>query len=157
MHAEWLDEPSLPEPLTNNAVAGLTIDGTLYLFSFMGLDATKTPAGITRRAFAFDTRTRRWTPIHPVPGRLGRIAATAQGVDERVYILGGYTVALDGHEVSVPNVDIYDPQRDRYDAGAPVPVPVDDSVSGIWRDRFIYLISGWSQQDNVPNVQVYDT
>lgn len=157
IQTEWFDEPPLPEPLTNNAVASLMMDGTLYLFSFLGLDATKAPAGITRRAFAFDTWARRWAPIRPVPGRLGRIAATAQGVDGRVYIFGGYTVAPNGREVSVPHMDIYDPRTDQYDAGAPIPIPVDDSVSGVWRDRFIYLISGWSQKDNVANVQIYDT
>jgi len=35
-------------------------------------------------------------------------------------------------------------------------VPVDDSVAGVYRDRFIYLISGWSKTDAVRDVQIYD-
>ena len=34
---------------------------------------------------------------------------------------------------------------------------MDDSVLGVYRDRFIYLVGGWSKTDAVRNVQVYDT
>lgn len=37
-----------------------------------------------------------------------------------------------------------------------MPMPLDDSVVGVYRDRYIYTVSGWSQNDAVPNVQVYD-
>ena len=35
-------------------------------------------------------------------------------------------------------------------------MPVDDTVSGVWRDRLIFLVSGWSVDANVDAVQVYD-
>ena len=38
-----------------------------------------------------------------------------------------------------------------------MPVPVDDSVSLSYRDRYIYLVSGWHDTDNVDKVQVFDT
>jgi hypothetical protein len=56
----------------------------------------------------------------------------------------------------VPTVDIYDPLRDSYSAGAPLPVAVDDAVSGVWRNRLIFLVSGWAGAGNAKNVQVYD-
>jgi N-acetylneuraminic acid mutarotase len=37
-----------------------------------------------------------------------------------------------------------------------MPVPVDDAVSGVWRDSLIYLVSGWHDRDNVDDVQIYD-
>jgi hypothetical protein len=37
-----------------------------------------------------------------------------------------------------------------------MPVPVDDSVVGVYRDRYIYLVSGWSTTDAVHDVQLYD-
>ncbi len=37
-----------------------------------------------------------------------------------------------------------------------MPLPVDDAVSGVWRDSLIYLVSGWHDSDNVAAVQIYD-
>ena len=34
---------------------------------------------------------------------------------------------------------------------------MDDSVSGVYLERYVYLIGGWSETDNVRNVQIYDT
>ncbi|MGQ0733900.1 MAG: galactose oxidase, partial [Acidobacteriota bacterium] len=75
---------------------------------------------------------------------------------DRVHVFGGYAVAADGRETTSPAVDIYDVRERRYTSGAPMPVPVDDTVSGVWRSRLIFLVSGWSMSDNVANVQAYD-
>ena len=37
-----------------------------------------------------------------------------------------------------------------------IPTPVDDAVVGVYRDRYIYLVGGWSKTDTVRVVQVYD-
>lgn len=37
-----------------------------------------------------------------------------------------------------------------------MPVPVDDTVALPFQDRYIYLVSGWHDTDNVDLVQVYD-
>lgn len=146
----------LPVPVANNAVAGLVVDGREYVFSFLGLGAGKDYTSITRAAYRYDVARNSWSVIAPVPGEIGRLAATAAALDGRVYIFGGYTVAADGTEHSLERVDVYDPRSDRYTEAAPMPVPVDDVVSGVWRDRLIYLVSGWSERDNVTNVQVFD-
>jgi N-acetylneuraminic acid mutarotase len=74
-----------------------------------------------------------------------------------VYLFGGYTVDGQANEHSLPNLDIYAPVSGTWVRGADIPLPVDDSVSGVYRNRYIYLISGWSETDNVSRVQVYDT
>ena len=68
-----------------------------------------------------------WLEIDPVPGTPGRLAATAQAVADKVYVLGGYTVAEDGTEVSWPGVYQLDPKTNRYTELEPMPVPVDDA------------------------------
>ena len=152
----WTDVSPLPTPLTNNAVAAVTLADGLRLFSFLGLDTTKAHTGITRRTFAYEVAGDRWTEVRSVPEPTGRIAATAVGLEGRVYLFGGYTVDADGNEVSTPDVDIYDPETDSYTKGAPFPIPVDDAVAGVWRDSLIFIVSGWSQRDNVADVQMYD-
>ena len=151
----WISAPPLPVPVTNNAVAAWTDGARTTVYSFLGLDSTKAWNGVTNRAFEWAIGRQTWEEIEPVPGP-GRLAATAQAVGGRVFVFGGYTVAEDGSERSLPHVDVYDPRSGRWSRGAPMPIPVDDAVSGVWADSLIFLISGWHDRDNVTNVQVYD-
>jgi N-acetylneuraminic acid mutarotase len=150
----WSGAAPLPVPTSNNAVAAVQVDGADLVFSFLGLDSTRVYSGIHDRSFRYDVARDEWTEIAG-PG-VGRIAGTAQAVGAKIYLFGGYTVAADGSEKSTPDVDIYDPAHGSWSSGAPMPVPVDDAVSGVWRDSLIFLISGWHDTDNVPDVQIYD-
>jgi len=149
--------PPVPIAVSNNAVASVRVENRLLVYSMLGIGPQLQWAAITARAFELDVEERRWREVAPVPGEKGRTAATAAGVGGKVYLFGGYTVAPDGDEVSVPNVDIYDPSSGVWSRGADMPIPVDDTVSGVYRGRWIYLVSGWSMTDNVPDVQIYDT
>ncbi len=151
----WTEGPALPVPVANNAVVAThTRDGPA-VFTFLGLDASKAWNGTHTRAFRWLLRESAWTELPPIPGP-GRLAGTAQAVAGQILVLGGYTVQEDGSETSVPNVDIYDPVTNTWSDGAPIPVPSDDAVSGIWRDSLVYLISGWHDRDNIPDVQIFD-
>jgi N-acetylneuraminic acid mutarotase len=147
----------LPLVVSNNAVASVKVDKHLFLFSFMGISAKKTWKDITNRAFALDTSTGNWEELRPVPGPAGRLAASAIGVHDFVYLLGGYTVDGNGDETSVRSVEVYVPGRSIWYRGPDMPVALDDFVIGAYRDRYIYTVSGWSQDDAVRNVMVYDT
>jgi N-acetylneuraminic acid mutarotase len=65
-------------------------------------------------------------------------------------------VDAQGNETTIPDLNVYQPLTDRWLRGDDIPVPVDDSVAGVRNDRYIYLVSGWSNHDAVNNVQVYD-
>jgi N-acetylneuraminic acid mutarotase len=146
----------LPAPVSNNAVASLKTHGQFLLFSFMGMGPKKTWDAITNSAYALDVDTGKWTQIHAIPGPVGRIAAAAVGARDHVFLFGGYVVGPQGGEVTLPDVNVYQPLTDHWFRGADIPVPVDDSIVGVYRDRYIYLVSGWSKTDAVPNVQLYD-
>ena len=152
--ADW---PALPSPVSNNAVASLGIGEKTYIFSFNGLGSGKTWSDVGSWAFQYEVGGDAWTALDDVPGGAGRLATVAVGVGDGVYIFGGYSVAEDGTERSTPWVHRYDPVTRSYEERAPMPVPVDDSVSVIYRNRYIYLVSGWHDTDNVNLVQVYDT
>ncbi len=156
------EEPKLsplPAPVSNNAVAISHASKNLQIFSFMGIGPKKTWDAITHRAYRLDLKTGKWTELRPVPGVAGRLAASAAAFHEQVFIFGGYVVDGQGGETTVSDVNVYVPAEDRYYRGADIPAPVDDSVIGVYRGRYIYLISGWSgpKTDAVRNVQVYDT
>ena len=158
----WQELPSLPEPVTNNAVATMPWKDGYLLFSMLGLQEPKTYAAITKKAWLFDSARNRWFRMPDVPGAVGRLASTAQAIHGKVYLFGGYTVDKNGKEISLADVDVFTPGKDKAEKGtwskaAPMPVPVDDSVSVLYADRYVILISGWSQTDNVRDVQVFDT
>ena len=154
------EEPKLsplPAAVSNNAVAISYDDKNPQICSFMGIGPKKTWDAVTNSAYCLDLSSGKWTELRPVPGVAGRLAASAAALQEQVFIFGGYVVDGQGGETTVSDVNVYVPAEDRYYRGVDIPTPVDDSVLGVYRDRYIYLISGWSKTDAIHNVQVYDT
>lgn len=148
---------SLPEPVTNNAVAMATGPDGPALYSFNGLKTGKSWRDTSNAAYACVIARSTCEPINPVPVEQGRLASAAVTVGGKIYIFGGYTVAENGDEVSTPEVFAFDPADKSYVRVADMPTPVDDMVILPYRDRYIYLVSGWHDQGNVSLVQLYDT
>jgi hypothetical protein len=160
------DEPKLsplPAPVSNNAVAISHDEAGPRIFSFMGLGPKKTWDAITTSAYEMNPDTGKWTEKRPVPGVVGRLAASAVALHDQVFIFGGYIVDAQGGETTVADLNVFVPVENRYYRGKDIPVPVDDAVVGLYHDRYIFLIGGWSSQAEggkggaVRNVQVYDT
>lgn len=149
--------PALPEPVSNNAVASVQRADGVHLVSLMGLTAGKSWRDTTLAAWHLAPAAEAWRPLPDVPGTAGRLAGVAVGVGKLVYVFGGYTVAEDGGEVSIPDVHALDPVAGTYDRRTPMLVPVDDSVALVYRERYVYLVSGWHDSGNVNLVQRYDT
>ncbi|HWZ81994.1 MAG TPA: kelch repeat-containing protein [Terriglobales bacterium] len=154
------EEPKLsplPIALSNNAVAITHAGKESRIFSFMGIGAKKTWDAVTSRVFALDLPTGKWTEIRAVPGAVGRIAASAASLKDQIVLMGGYIVDDQGAETTVADVNILYPDEGRWYRGEDMPTPVDDSVTGVYRERYVYLIGGWSKADATRKVQVYDT
>jgi hypothetical protein len=156
------DEPKLsplPAPVSNNAVAISHDEGGARIFSFMGIGPKKTWDAITTSTYEMDPGTGKWEEKRPVPGVAGRLAASAVALHDQVFIFGGYVVDSQGGETTVSDLNVFVPVENRYYRGKDIPVPVDDAVVGLFRDRYIFLIGGWStaKNDAVRNVQIYDT
>ena len=156
--------PALPEPVTNNAVAAVMVKDEQHIISFMGLGAGKGIKDVHNKVWKLtikaDGTNTGWQTMPSVPSSLklkGRLASVAVGLDDRLYLFGGYTVATDHTEVSAPDVYAFDVKTDSYTLLSPMPVPVDDAVALVYKSRYIYLISGWHNDGNVNLVQVYDT
>jgi N-acetylneuraminic acid mutarotase len=147
---------ALPVPITNNAVAFLKVKKRTLLFSFMGLGAKKTWNAITNAAYMFDSGTGKWEELRSVPGPAGRVGASAIGARAHVFVLGGYTADAQGAEITVRDDSVYDPTTRHWYRAADLPAPIDDSVVGVYKDRYLYVVSGWSRDDAVNQVQIYD-
>ncbi|MEM9388005.1 MAG: galactose oxidase [Pseudomonadota bacterium] len=152
-----LTPPPLPMPTSNNAVVTVTDNaGRAYLVSFAGLGSGKTYRDTHARTFVLATDAASWREAPPLPGGVGRLAATAVALGSRAYVFGGYAVGSDGSERSTPWVHAFDPLTATFESAQAMPVPVDDAVAVAYQDRFAYLISGWHDDGNVNLVQRYD-
>lgn len=148
----------LPEAVSNNAVCAAIADGKTYVYSFCGIDSTKLWSGIHLRAWRYDVQADQWQSLPPVPDPDGgKIAASASFLKGKIYVVGGYHVAQNGNEASSAQVHVFDPVANAWlpDA-APIPVPIDDQVQATWRDSLLYVVTGWSNTTNVPNVQIFN-
>lgn len=148
---------TLPEAVSNNAVVEGFINNIPYVFSFGGIDATKEYSGIHLRSYKYNINTGVTTQIPGLPDTMGKIASAASRIGNIIYISGGYHVLSDGREITSGKMHRYDILNNVFLEDAPdIPIPTDDHVQAIWNDQLVYLITGWSQMANIPNVQIYD-
>jgi N-acetylneuraminic acid mutarotase len=146
--------PNMPAAVSSNAVASLK--GGVELFSMMGVGPRKTWDDITNQVYVLRLSSGKWSDGRSVPGVAGRLGASAAGAKGQVFLFGGYVVDAQGNEITVPDVNAYTPDNQRWYRAADIPVAVDSAVIGVNRDRYVYLVGGRSKSGPVNNVQVYD-
>ncbi|MBV1910770.1 MAG: hypothetical protein KUG78_15840 [Kangiellaceae bacterium] len=152
-----LCEISLPQGISNNAVAKANVNGETILFSFSGLTSGKTYKDVVSTVYSVNLATGKVNSLPGLPDGVGRLASVAATVNEQIYLFGGYSVAADHSEVSTPEVYRFNPLNNSYQLVSSMPIPVDDSVALVYMNRYVYLVSGWHNTDNVSLVQVYDS
>ena len=94
IHAQQLEAttlPPLPMPLTNNAVAAVTVGDKDYIVSFAGLGRGKSHSDTLDVTYVLDMDLRRWTKMKPLPGGVGRLASVAAAAGEYADVFGGYS------------------------------------------------------------------
>ncbi len=146
----------LPIRVSNNAVTTIDVEDRQFVVSFAGLGSGRADSDTLSLTLVLDSESGRWRESTPLPGGAGRLASVAASVGGLAYLFGGYTVAADGSETSLPYVHAFDPALQTFTELSPMPVPVDDAVAVTYSDRFVYLISGWHDLGNVNLVQRYD-
>jgi N-acetylneuraminic acid mutarotase len=146
--------PPMPAAVASNAVAALR--GGLEIFSLMGVGPKKTWDDITNHVYVLSLSSGKWKDGRPVPGVGGRLGASAVGVRGKIFVLGGFLVDGQGQEHTVPDVNTYIPDDQKWYRGADIPVGVDSAAIGLNHDRYIYLIGGRSKNGPINNVQIYD-
>lgn len=147
----------LPVRVANNAVCEGYADDEPYLFSFGGIDSTKEFSGIHKKCFRVNLVDGKVERIPDLPDERGKIASAASRVGDVIYISGGYYVFQNQTETSSDKMHRYSVNDNRFLAdGKPIPQATDDHVQGVWRDSLIYLITGWKDSRNIPNVQIYN-
>ena len=161
LHAQnWTitEVSNLPVRVSNNAVCEGFIGNIPYLFSFAGIDSTKTPEGIHLKSYRYNTETGDVLRLPDVPDTMGKIGVAASEVNGVIYIIGGYHVFPNFNELTSEKVHRYDIVSNTFLAdGASLIKATDDHVQAVYKDSLIYVVTGWSNTGNITNVQIYDT
>lgn len=147
----------LPEAVSNNAQCEGFVNGVPYLYSFGGIDTTKSYQGIHLRSYRYNTLTNTATQLPDLPDTLGKIAAAANRVGDTIYISGGYHVFQGGNEVSSNKMHRFNTVTNQFMPDAPnIPQATDDHVQVVWRDSLVILITGWKNTGNITDVQIFN-
>ncbi|MGE5107973.1 MAG: Kelch repeat-containing protein [Sphingobacteriales bacterium] len=146
----------LPEPVTNNSVAAVTVKGKTVVYSFYGLDSSKKWSGVHKKVFKINIDSKNAKYIGEVPDSAGRIASSASTIKNKIYVVGGYTVYADRKEKSSAQIFIFDPQKENFTKAADLLFPIDDHIQSVWRDSLLFIITGWNDSNNISAVQVYN-
>ncbi len=160
--------PSMPHPVAANAAVLLNTGNGKALFSFMGIkyDIDK-KLSVSDSVWALNLNgSSNWQRHSSVPSKQdqkGRFATTATTIDNKAYLLGGYSTnrillpSLTPNRINVSDFYSYDPIENSYQQLADMPVPVDDTVMLPYKNRYIYVVSGWHKEGAINLVQVFDT
>jgi len=152
--------PALPEARANNPVARVETDAGALWFTGPGIGPGKTWRDLRADGWIWRAGDEAWQQVAPLPpfeGRAGRLGSHAVAIGGTIHVIGGYTVGSDHGERSTPGVWRLDlePEPGWTRLGS-MPVPVDDAVALVYRERYLYLVSGWSDTGNVNLVQIWD-
>ena len=154
---EWTSIAPLPISTSNNALCEATVAGEKKVYSFGGITDSLIPGNIHQRVFKYDILSDAWSEESPLPDTLGKIAASASFINNRIYVIGGYHVDTNLNEYSSNRVHVYNPFIDSFEVdGTNMPIASGDHVQAIWRDSLIYVITGWNNNASIPQVQVYN-
>jgi N-acetylneuraminic acid mutarotase len=153
LHAE--DIQPLPAPVTNNAVTSVHVQGQDLVYSLMGLGADKAWDSITNTVNALNVKYNKWTAVRSVPGP-GRLGASAVSARDQVFVLGGFIPDKSGMQAIVGDVSVYDPIGLHWYRAPDLLTPVRDAAVGVYRDRYIYVVGGFSAKGPTNEVQMYD-
>lgn len=145
----------LPSPVTDNAVTSVRVEGQDLVYSFMGLGAGKAWNSVSNIANALNVGYNKWTTIRPLPGP-GRLGASAASARDQVFVFGGFVPDVRGLQAIVPDVSVYDPIGLRWYRGPDLLTEVRDAAVGVYHDRYIYVIGGFSETGPTNEVQMYD-
>lgn len=114
LHGACTNNISLPEPVTNNAVAALQKNNKTYLYSFFGLDSTKRWYGVHNKVYRVDLENKTSSLLGNVPDEYGRLASATSVIRNKAYIAGGYAVLENGKEKSSNHIFIFDPDSEQF-------------------------------------------
>ncbi|MDY6868257.1 MAG: LuxR C-terminal-related transcriptional regulator [Chloroflexota bacterium] len=137
----WQELAPLPEPRVG--MAAVAYSGEIYVIGGEG------PEGVSGKGFRYVPETDEWLPIAEKPTPVTDISAVVIG--EKIYVPGGE--GTDGRPIDT--MEIYDPRKDRWEVGAPLPEALSAYALADFEGR-MYLFGGWDGGNYSNDVWIYN-
>jgi len=137
----WQELALMPEARIGMAV--VAYDQNLYAIAGEGMD------GVSGAVFSYSTTEDGWTRLRGKPTPVTDVQGALIG--EKIYIPGGRTAEGAPSDV----LEIYDPRRDLWETGAPLPAPVSAYALAAFEGE-IYLFGGWDGKKALNTVFIYN-
>jgi N-acetylneuraminic acid mutarotase len=134
----WTTGPDLPPDGPKHHLAVTVVDDVIYVLGgFDGILDQSPNEPFRPIALAYALRGGAWTPLSSPP--LARGAATAQGIDGKIYVTGG---APTEGQPPYDELDVYDIASDSWATGPPMPTAREHLASCAVDGKMI-VVGGW--------------
>lgn len=144
-----------PAPTKRTEVTAAAVGGKIYLiggFSEPSLSTLLTLT-VTQAVEEYDPATDRWSTRAPLP--VGLHHAGAAAVDDRLFVVGGFTPSLFSVWQPVATLYEYHPDSDAWTVRAPMPTPRGALAVTVF-DGKLFAIGGYGTTGNSSAVEIYD-
>ena len=132
-----------PMPAARAGMAAAAYDGEIYAIAGEG------PEGVSGSVFNYSPEGDIWAQLSDKPTPVADVHGALIG--ERIYVPGGRRA--DGEPTDI--LEIYDPRRDSWSMGAPLPQAV-SAYALVGFEGQMYLFGGWDGTQALDVVYVYD-
>ena len=147
---------TLPEPISNSAIALGYLHDTANLFVFGAIDSTLSQEGIHRRSYRFNLISKKSEALPELPDSTGKLGMAATAIGDTIYIVGGYHVLPDHSEITSNKVHRYRISENTFlPDGTQLPTGTDDHVQALHSNGTIAAVTGWNNFGNLRKAQFY--
>ena len=142
----WANLPPLPLPRT--FPGGAILGKQLYVAG--GIDTSR---NYSTRVDLFSLAEQSWRRVAPLSKARSRLALTALG--GKLYAIGGLEGWSDKEYKNSSRIEVYDPEKDRWSEGAPMPTPR-HGLAAIAANGKILVMGGYSDSGITNVVEEYN-
>lgn len=125
---EWTTLETIGESTPRGETSMVAIGSKLYLFGGRGMKPME----------VYDTKTNTWEKKGELPLEIHHFQAVAYNGE--IYVLGALTGPFP-HETPIPNVYIYNPEKDEWRVGSEIPRKRGSAAVFVYKDK-IYIVNG---------------
>ncbi|WP_432797452.1 Kelch repeat-containing protein [Poriferisphaera sp. WC338] len=155
IEAGFTSAPPLPEPRVYGGCA--TIDNTIIFTTGSSHTSDWTAASNKTWKLDLSSKNPTWQPCTDLPDH-GRVTSAIAAIQNKLYVFGGASVNSDTNKVENTNdLWIYDPVNDTWSEGKPLPAPNRTLAASPYKNRWILLTGGYSDDGFSSEAWAYDT
>ena len=148
----WAKRADLPSRRDEVKVA--VVQDTIYIIGGFGWPPFGLGA-VLATIEAYQPKTNRWREKSDMPNPKTDFSTVV--VDDKIYLIGGYSIALERFDGYLKTVEVYDPETERWDESPPMPTKNSPFGAEAVNGKIYILGSERENGERSLDVEVFDT